>query len=319
MTGDSMAGTKQYGSYILKKAVENKTVSKNLGLIQKNKARLLLIFGIWMLIFIVAYMFIGGKIRQLRHRISETGIAISKTFSTQCGLPLLERNMEALSTILHETTNKSEVLYAAIIDHKNNIMAYTNAELIMPLNKGESARAVERVSYWEGLSADQQQIMSFSTNVTYGGTKIGEIYLALSAAELSYWKDRFYLTILLTCGMFLIAVVVVLFKAQPLENGFSRSQKEPHPHDRVPFGDTTWMTCPLCGCGKTFSLYEAVNHVNLDELICLQSNNDAPLSKVAGQTDVGLSLSKIAERQDMAWLKRQVVYRCTEIIKKLAA
>lgn len=317
MTGDSMSSTKQSGSHILVNAF-NKTVAMGSGLIRKNKGRLLFLFVVWIVVLVFAYLFVGVKIGQLRRNVSQSGIGMSKAFSRQCSLSLLEQDMQTLSTILHDTTSKPEVLYAAIIDHKNNIMAYTNAELIMPLNKGDSARAVDHVSFWEGLSADQQEIISFSTNVTYGGTKIGEVYLALSAAELSYWKDRFLFVVILTFFLLCIVALVLLFRDRSSGKSKSKPHKELPPYKQVPLAGMTRMTCPLCGSGKAFSSYEAVNHVNLDDFICLQPNNDGGESKGTGQAD-GLSLSKMAERQDMAWLKRQVVYRCTDIIRKLAA
>ena len=287
----------------------NKTLE--LPLIKNNKRWWIYLFSAWLMLLVIVCLILGDKVDQLRKDINRSGISLAKLFASQASLPLLERDMEALSATLKDTTSRPDVLYAAIIDHQNNIVAYTNPELIMPVNKGGLARTIDGVSFWKGLSADQAGIISFSTNVTYSKVKIGEVYLALSAAELGNWKGNLGLIVIASFAMFLL--VGVVFHFQGRRPNFRHRRHAP---PQAPMPDTACMHCPLCGSEKLFSEH-AVSHANMDRLVFLRPQNDRPSNKPGSQSK-GISFLEMADRQELRWLKRQVIFRCTEIIKKLA-
>jgi len=294
---------------------------KMLGMGPNHRNKRLLIFCLlaWLMIVLVTYVIVRISIGQVKRNISQSGIAMATGFSNKVSLPLLERDMPMLSQLLHEATDNPSVVYAAIIDHKNNIVAYTNAELIMPVNKGGFARTIDRVSFWEGFSADQQEIFSFSTNVTYSGTKIGEIYLALSAIEINRFNRRFSLITISSFGALLLLAVVLHFSHPTLTAKRSRGQKSPLAAEEVLLGEMAHMACPLCGSHKPFN-DEAVSRVNLDGFLFLRAENGEPGATRSSTTESqGISLTEIGEREGLGWLKRQVIFRCTEIIRKLAA
>jgi uncharacterized membrane protein affecting hemolysin expression len=292
---------------------------KMLGMGPNHRNKRVLIFCLlaWLMIVLVTYVIVRISIGQVKRNISQSGIAMATGFSNEVSLPLLERDMAMLSRLLHEATDNPSVVYAAIIDHKNNIVAYTNAELIMPVNKGGFARTIDRVSFWEGFAADQKKIFSFSTNVTYAGTKIGEIYLALSAIEINHFKRRFSLITISSLGGLLLLAVLLHFSHLSLTAKRSRGQKSPLAAEEVPLGNMAHMACPLCGSHKPFT-DEAVSRVNLDGFVFLRAANGEP-GAARSSTSQGISLSEIGEREGLGWLKRQVIFRCTEIIRKLAA
>ena len=102
------------------------------------------------------------KISRVRKSISQSGVEMAQVFSIRASLPLLELDMPALGALLSESTSSSDIVYAAIVDHKNNILAYTNVELITSIMK-EDVRTVDQVSFWEGNSSDRKKIITFSS------------------------------------------------------------------------------------------------------------------------------------------------------------
>ncbi len=288
-----------------------------MGLNHRNKRLLIFCLLAWLMIVLITYAIVRISIGQVKRNISQSGIAMATGFSNKVSLPLLERDMAMLSQLLHEATDNPSVVYAAIIDHKNNIVAYTNAELIMPVNKGGFARTIDRVSFWEGFAADQEKIFSFSTNVTYAGTKIGEIYLALSANGINQFKRRFSLITVSSFGALLLLAVVLHFTHLTLTAKRLRGQEGPLAAQDVPLGNMAHMACPLCGSHKPFT-DEAVSRVNLDGFVFLRAGNGEP-GAARSSTSQGISLSEMGQREGLGWLKRQVIFRCTEIIRKLAA
>ena len=284
---------------------------------RRNKRVLTWCFLAWLMIVLVTYVIVRINVGRVKLNISQSGIAMATGFSNKVSLPLLERDMAMLSQSLHEARDDPSVVYAAIIDHKNNIVAYTNAELIMPVNKGGFARTIDRVSFWEGFAADQEKIFSFSTNVTYAGTKIGEIYLALSATEINQFNRRFSLITMSSFGVLLLLAVVLHFTHLTFTAKRSGGQEGPLAAEEVPLENMAHMACPLCGSHKPFT-DEAVSRVNLDSFVFLRTGN-GEREAARRSTSQGISLSEMGEREGLAWLKRQVIFRCTEIIRKLAA
>ncbi|MBW1834147.1 MAG: hypothetical protein JRG74_06320 [Deltaproteobacteria bacterium] len=285
-------------------------------LLQKNRNRLILCLVVWWICIAVFYMITSIKISLVRKSINQSGVKMAGVFSSRAGLPLLELDMPTLSALLSEAAGNSDIVYAAIIDHKNNIIAYTNVELIMS-TMNERARTVDQVSFWEGNSSDYKRIVNFSSDATYAGTKIGEIYLAISAAEIDKFEKRFGFVALSSFTIMLLVIIVLYFKELRSIVSKLRAAYRSQAGSRGVFAGTTCITCPLCGTNKPFS-QEIFNCINLNRFRIIRSTN-SELKPEGFDKSKDIFLSEIAKRKDLGWLKRQVIVRCIEIIKKLAA
>ena len=290
-------------------------ISTNSARIIVNKNRLILcLFLIWWMCIAVFYMITAIRISRARETICQSGVEMAKVFSSRVSLPLLELDMPTLSALLTEATGNSDIVYAAIVDHKNNIIAYTNVELIMPVIK-EGARTVDQVCFWEGNSSDHKKNINFSSDVTYAETKIGEIYLAISAAEINKFKKLFALGALLSFTVLLFVIIVLYYKNFKLiAIRLKAAYISQAPGDSV-FATTTCIACPLCGTNQPFSR-TVFSCTNLDGFRIIQSTNSKLKSGVANKSK-DIFLSEIDKKKDLGWLKHQVIVRCIEIIKKL--
>ena len=237
-------------------------------------------------------------------------------FSSRAGLPLLELDMPTLSALLSDSTSSSDIVYAAVVDYKNNVIAYTNVELIMSVKK-KGALTVDQVSFWEGDSSDYKRIVNFSSDVTYAGTKIGEIYLAISAAEIDKLKRRFGFVALSSFTIMLLVIIVLYYKELRSIVGKLRAAYRSQAGSKGIFAETTCIACPLCGTNKPFS-QEVFNCINLNRSRIIRSTN-SELKPGGSDKSKDIFLSEIAKRKDLSGLKRQVIVRCIEIIKKLTA
>ena len=285
-------------------------------LVQKNRSRLILCLLVWWMCIAVFYMITAIKISRVRKTISQSGVEMAGVFSSRASLPLLELDMPTLSALLSDCTSSSDIVYAAIVDHKNNVIAYTNVELIISIKK-EGALTVDQVSFWEGDSSDYKRIVNFSSDVTYAGTKIGEIYLAISAAEIDKLKKRFGFVALSSFTIMLLVIIVLYYKELRSIVGKLRAAYRSQAGSKGIFAETTCIACPLCGTNKPFS-QEVFNCINLNRFRIIRSTN-SELKPEGSDKSKDIFLSEIAKRKDLGWLKRQVIVRCIEIIKKLAA
>ncbi|MDL1967300.1 MAG: hypothetical protein LWW97_01810 [Deltaproteobacteria bacterium] len=283
-------------------------------LLKKNRNRLILCIVVWWMCIAVFYMITASKISRVGKTISQSGVEMAKAFSSSVSLPLLELDMPTLSALLSEATSNSDIVYAAIIDHKNNIVAYTNVELIMSA-MNESTRTVDQVSFWEGNSYDHKKNINFFSDVTYAETKIGEIYLAFSAAEIDKFKKRFGSVALSSFTIMLLVIIVLYYKELRSIVSKLRVAYRTQAGSMGIFVETTCIVCPLCGTNQPFS-QEVFNCINLNKFKIIRSTN-SELKPERSDKSKDIFLSEIAKRKDLGWLKRQVIVRCIEIIKKL--
>jgi len=93
---------------------------------QLSGKKIILILVAWFVLCLLIYIFINIWERNRRQALIKTGVSISKDISSQSGLLLLERDINRLSRLIDKITEKPEVVFASIIDHKNKIIAYTD-------------------------------------------------------------------------------------------------------------------------------------------------------------------------------------------------
>ena len=168
---------------------------------------------------------------------------------------------------------------------------------------------------WEGETADYSRILYFASEVTYGGTKIGQIFLGLSVTEGPRLRNRFVL-VAFTSGLILLFLIIVVgFRGIRLMPLISKNLRQ---EDPVIASDVKKprVTCPLCGMQKPLS--EGVfNEPRLDKALIIEALKHTPGRGELADSK-GMTLSELTKREDLSWIRRQIIFRCTEIIRKLA-
>lgn len=280
-----------------------------------KKSRLFLCVAIWWLVIVIGYVIISFKIEKFKNHITQSGVALLHEVIGKTSLPLLERDVKSLRKILQDVEKRPGVSYASIIDHKNKIIAYTDPNQLVPL-KSERVSSLDHVSFWEGSSNRHSRIINFSTDIIYAGTRIGKFYLSCSAT----WINRIeYGFILIAISSFIILVFVLTglyFKGFRPITGALKARYRPKVSFALGFFENSNMSCPLCGAEQPFSR-ERFSDINLDKFLIVKSVQDRS-NPVGFRPLKGIRLSEVSNRKDLLWLKRQVIFRCTEIIKKLA-
>jgi uncharacterized membrane protein YciS (DUF1049 family) len=240
--------------------------------------RIIIYLAVWFFICSCFYLFIRIKESNRRKSLVKVGVSIAKDISSQSGLPVLEKNNLLLSRIIEKVTQKPEVVFASIIDHKNKRIAYTDQKQFLTLNR-QKADILNNVYYWRISNPDHQKIMNFSSDVTFSGTKIGEVFISLSIKDTGRLKHLFTLfTISTLLGIIFIFGIVdykdyfswlktLGEKLKLLRNPLLQDLENPE------------IACPLCG-----------NHDNF-----------------------------FLQVEKLSWFKRLLVVQCAVIIKKVAA
>jgi hypothetical protein len=275
-----------------------------------------IIYGIviWWLAMLLGYAIISIRSNRIKNRLTESGIQMTHAFSERVSLPLLEKNDQTIQSLLTDAVNKKDVIYAAVVDHRNKVIAFTGAGHLMP-DMTDAAQSVEKVFVWEGVFASHQKFLNFASDITYAGTKIGEIFIGLSTGVAFQIRNAFLGIAGLGC--LAILVFILVFRYRSTSNflmkafNFNRSNSATEPT-----GDESLVVCPLCGALRPFS--DRVFHrSNLDRFLNIGTANDGP-NTVRVARSKRIDMKDLARKEDFSWMRRQIIEHCTEIIKKLA-
>ena len=280
-----------------------------------KKSRLFLCVAIWWLVIVIGYVIISFKIEKFKNHITQSGVALLHEATGKTSFSLLELDVKSLRKILQDVEKRPGVLYASIVDHENKIIAYTDPNQLVPI-KSDRVSSSNHVSFWEGSSAGHSLTINFSTDIIYASTRIGKFYLSYSAAWINKIKYGF---ILIATSSFIILVFVLTglyFKGfRPITCAL-KTRYRPKVSFALRFFENSNMFCPLCGAKQPFSR-ERFSDINLDKFLIVKSVRDGS-NPDRFRPSKGILLSEVTNREDLVWLKRQVIFRCTEIIKKLA-
>ena len=281
-----------------------------------RKTRWFVCLFIWWLLAVFFYLFIAAQETHLDDDVTAAGIATVKENTANAGLPLLERDVQALTQLAQKMSKLEGVVNVSIIDHKNKLIAFTNSDQLTPAASAE-VKLKDGVGYWSHTLNNGTQVTSFSGDISFAGTKIGEVILVMDTGggtadliAIFFWMALGSLVLLL------LLLLVIDFKGiLPLKAAVKErlriwmGKKEALPDGRE-------VVCPLCGSHKPLTR-SFLPEVDLNRYPVIK-----PVGNEAGTAQIllakGVSLSEISRREDLGWLRRQMIHRCLDIIKKLA-
>jgi len=280
---------------------------------QLNNRYLILGLAAWWLVMLIVYSVITLRINHRKGELRKSGVEITNKFSKRVSLPLLEKNSQSIHKLLTDAANKTDVIYASVVDHRNKVVAFTGTGHLMP-DMTEGASSIEKVSIWEGGFASHARILNFVSEITYGGTKIGEIFIGLSTPE-SFQAQKQFAIVAVSSSLILL-LLVIIFRYQLIRTFLGKFFDLNHSNtvmdSRVKRSD---ITCPLCGTQNAPS--DTLFHQsNIDKFLVIgdpkHKANDGDIADSSKNNP-----HKLEETEDFSWIRRQIILRCTEIIKKL--
>ena len=276
-----------------------------------------IIYGIviWWLAMLIGYAIITFQSDRHQDKLKAFGIAITNEFSELVSLPLLEKNDPTIHSLLTDAANKKDVIYASVVDHRNKVVAFTGTGHLLP-DMTEADHSVEKVSIWEGEFASHAKFLNFASDITYAGTKIGEIFIGLSTSETSRIR-RLFIVIAVSSSLALL-VLILVFRCRSIGASLMKAVNFNRSNSAMDSDlKDSLVTCPLCGTHKPIS-DKVFHHSNLDRFLTLGNSQDGPnAANVAHGKRI--TIDDLAKKENLSWMRRQIIERCTEIIKKLAA
>lgn len=269
---------------------------------------------IWWLLMLLVYSIFTLQVNRHKNNLRQSGVNLTHEFSNLVSLPLLEKDSQSISKLLTDAASRADVIYASVVDHRNKVVAFTGTGHLMP-DMTEAARSVDKVSIWEGGFASHARILNFVSDITYAGTKIGEIFIGLSTPKMFQTRKQFAFIAVASCVILLI--LVAIYRYQTIKEFMTKyiDVKQSGAATRTVVNGTL-INCPLCGTQQPLSR-RLFKKSSLEKFLSTGNwkfhpnpGSDADSKKNKTQ--------EIGKKQDLSWLKRKIILRCTEIINKLA-
>ncbi|WDP92891.1 MAG: hypothetical protein HUN04_25475 [Desulfobacter sp.] len=268
--------------------------------------RCLIFLGVWFIISFILYLGIHLAETRQKQRLIKTGVAISKDISSQSGLPLLEKKFDLLSQRIENIKQKPEVIFASIIDHKNKLIAYTDQDQFFTLNRDQSGEQ-DGVIYWKISNTNNKKIMNFSSDITFSGTRVGEVFISLAANGIGFIRKIFFMVAAM--GVLAIFISFGLVRYQDFLAWWkSKAYSVSAPGEpEINSEEGARFFCPMCSRQSSFS-----------QRICSgEKLEDFPVIQNYSREYKEVLLENLNTVEELEWLKRRIIARSAKIITKL--
>jgi len=268
----------------------------------------------WILILAVAYLLLSLQVALHTDKAKKAGIETIQQLSKKASLPLLEKNVDRLQSVVTEAGQQPGVVMAWVVDHQNKVVAFTGSDQFLPTPKAADTRAGD-VDVWQAEASTPYPRFNLVSAVSYAGTRIGRIHLSLAADAGGDFKGQF-MRILVLSGLFVLALTAALYRRQlsAFASGATGGRRAESP-ETADFANAS-VACPLCGGLRPFSK-DVFQPKDPDAIPAVFPAGPDPGKKTRTEPAV-VHLHELETRSDLAWYKRRVILRCADIIRILS-
>ena len=268
---------------------------------------------VWWLLLLIAYSLLSLRVNHHKNRLTKTGSELTTELAELVSLPLLEKDSPSIHRLLTDAAGKPGVFYASVVDHRNKVVAFTGTGHLMP-DMTPKARSIEKVTIREGGFASHAKIVNFVADITYAGTKIGEVFIGMSTPGAIQTRKIF--TIIAVISGLLLLLLVILFRYQSIRETIAKIvPTTPATAEIKADAQDNPVACPLCGTRKPLSaslFKQSIIDTHLKDGLAAQNINPGVASS---EKDTQIHSAP----DDLLWLKRRIILRGADIIKKLTA
>jgi hypothetical protein len=178
--------------------------------IERNQKQFAMCLAIWLLINFSGYLFYHYSFERRNDAFFQQGISETQNLESKSGPFVLEKDILSLNVAIKELHNIDDLKFAAIMDHKNNILAHTNPNLMNrkfePLQDEKPIQTLDGIKIISGISPDKTMVVGFFKNIVFSDVEIGKVCIAVSTANLK--KDLNRLRFLYIAGVVLTIILL---------------------------------------------------------------------------------------------------------------
>jgi hypothetical protein len=183
--------------------------------IDRNRRKVALCLAIWLVLNIAGYLVYHFAVEQTNERFYKQGLTDARNLAIKSGPFVLENDYLSLSVAIKELQFVKDLKFAAILNHKNDIMAHTDTKMrnrkFEPLQNEKPIDTIDGIAITTGISPEKVKVFGFVKNIVFSDVDIGKVYIALSAKGLDRDLNRLRLLYLSGVVLVIILLAVVIF------------------------------------------------------------------------------------------------------------
>lgn len=158
--------------------------------VRRNLRRILILSVLWAVSVVGVLIFFHSIGSRHRQEIFEQGTTFIRKLAANAGVSILEKDILTLNAALRAFEKIEHLHFIAVLDHKGTILAHTRPQLLnqtfRPLNNKKKLDNIDGVSIASGTTADGQDVVCFSQEVTYSKTSVGNVHFVFTSAYLRH-------------------------------------------------------------------------------------------------------------------------------------
>ncbi|MBW2487337.1 MAG: serine/threonine protein kinase [Deltaproteobacteria bacterium] len=160
----------------------------HLKFVERSPRKVAVCLAVWLLVNIAGYLFYHYAFEQKQNGFYQQGIARTQSLESKTGPFVLEKDLLSLNVALKEIQGFEDLKFAVILDHKNTILAHTNAELMNrkfePLIDERPIEQHDGVQVVSAKLPDQTGVVGFFKTIHFSDVEIGKVGLVRSVDRL---------------------------------------------------------------------------------------------------------------------------------------
>jgi len=184
--------------------------------IRRNRKSIAVGLIAWLIVNIGGYLFFNSAESRLYNDFYQRGTSLTRNLASKISSSLLENDILSINVAIRNLEDINNLIFIEILDFENKVIAQsdskkTNWQYII-LEDRKNIDTINGVSIDAWILPDNKKIIRFSADVIYSKTKIGKVYLALSASPLYSFLKKYktFLIIIVACSTLALAVWLVV-------------------------------------------------------------------------------------------------------------
>jgi eukaryotic-like serine/threonine-protein kinase len=162
--------------------------------IERNRNQFVICLVIWFLINFAGWLFYHFAVENKNNAFLQQGLSGAQNLESKSEPFVLEKDILSLNVAIKELNNVKDLKFAAIVDHKNNILAHTNTEMLNqqldPLQNEKLVETLNGTRITSGILPGKTAVFGFFKKIVFSDVEIGKVCVVLSTAQLNSNLNR---------------------------------------------------------------------------------------------------------------------------------
>ncbi len=183
--------------------------------IRRNRKVIIFLLSIWLVSNAGALFIYKNSVKNANEEFYNQGISAAENLASTSESLILEKDFLSLHMAIKELRDVKDLCFAAVLDHKKNVLTHTDTEMI---NKNfevpDQQKLVEQikdVKIFTDAAPNGSVVFGFLKKITFADVEIGEIYLTLYSAPLNNTLNRLKYCYIAWCLFAVVALIIVFY------------------------------------------------------------------------------------------------------------